>query len=802
MSRKSGAIRSRLYLSTEIKAELGFFMAKSESLRRPTEADLEAAVHSVITSAFPGANIQIRHQVHFSFQIGRAPVALDGGQAWMKEGRADIVLFHEDRPLAVLELKRQGLPLTEADRLQGMSYARLLDPMAPLVVVSNGTQTELYSTYDGSKWLPDGDEGKQLAGLINSTFTVASADIRKAAETLLGTDCRVWSEVVNASSAEKIAQLSGDLASSDALFAHDFLIPRNATRELLKELEHSCFVILEGEPLAGKSSVLRELVDLAAQSDVFVPLYLEDGGLGYLQCVADALRRTVEWPFKAEDARSWLQSLKRDQEMKLVILIDDYRNASETSQRELEDLVNIAQSGGFVVVIAMDDGLTESVIKSRKGRSLSSLGRMGTRVTVGPLLDDEFESAVSAARSHGVRLMRGSFRSVDYRRPWIFRSVISKAKKGSFGTEWHGPEAPALLGVDFIHYVREHYDDSTLRHHFHELAIVTLDDYLRAGRSDSMETDATTTFLLRSEALRGLTIESREYLVGCGALKPRMSGDACIFRIGFCEMLVSELATVIAECLKNLLKSGCAAAVAWLMGVAELLPMGEIIVARAIVTIFQSGVDPTPLCKELLAQQPIHGDSSPKTRFAIKTVDLPLDDEDNSFELDGVSSAYYSDNILPWITLSHVLAAYPLSTEETGFFPQLLILMEMAKSEVTLRRPGTTAASRELLSQVMNDGTFVPGWNAGIIEPVTFAIFKTFRMQPSLGDAWMTMLGAMESAHLLARTYTVLIELMRHGGPQGDWAAITSTAILHPLLRKHTNIPTMTDSFVVVDVIE
>ncbi|WP_122227980.1 hypothetical protein [Pseudomonas syringae group genomosp. 3] len=110
------------------------------------------------------------------------------------------------------------------------------------------------------------------------------------------------------------------------------------------------------------------------------------------------------------------------------------------------------------------------------------------------------------------------------------------------------------------------------------------------------------------------------------------------------------------------------------------------------------------------------------------------------------------------------------------------------------------AASYELFSQEMNDGTFVPGWSAGIIEPVTYAIFKTFRMQPSLGDAWMTMLGAMESAHLLARTYTVLIELMRHGGPQGKWAEFTSMNVLVPLLIKHPNIPAMT--FISVDALE
>ncbi|HBO1155192.1 hypothetical protein [Pseudomonas aeruginosa] len=776
-------------------------MPKNESVQHPTEADLEAAVHAAITGAFPGAGIEIRHQVRFRLRVGRASIDLDGGQSWGKEGRADIVLFYKECPLAVVELKRNGLPLTDEDRLQGISYARLLDPMAPLVVVSSGMHTKLYSTYTGKEWQPVSDEEKQFDSLINSTFALATDDTRKAVQTLLGTACQVWSAVVRSSTAEKIELLSGELAESDVPFARDFLIPRGATKELLKELEHSCFIILEGEPLIGKSNVLRELVDLTAQKDFLVPLYLEDSGAGYFQCLADALTRIVTWPLTAEDARFWLQSLRRDQEMKLVILIDDYRSTSETSQKELEDLVGIAQSGGFSVVIAIDDALTGSVINSRKGRSLSPLGRMSKRVTVGPLQDDEFEGAVLAAKCHKVRMIHGSFRSDDYRRPWIFRSVISNAKRWTDGAKVRVTEAPPLLGVDFIHYVREQYDDFTLRHHFHELAIVTLDDYLRAYHSGNMETEAATTFLLSSEAAKGLPTESKQYLVGCGALKQRFYQEAPIFRIGLYEMLVSELASVIAGRLKDQVQLGVETAVVWLMNVAEALPMGEIIAARAIVTTLQSGLDPMPFYRELLAQKPIRGVSSPKTRFAIKTVDLPPEGAGDSAELDGLSPGYYSDNILPWITLSHVLAAHPLRTEEIGFFLQLFILMEMAKSEVTLRRPGNITASCELFSHEMNDGTFVPAWSAGIVEPVTYAIFKTFRARPSLGDAWMTMLKTMDSAHLLARTYTVLIELMRLGGAQGHWAAATSMQVLIPLLRKHPNIPTMSLSSIVIDVL-
>ncbi|WP_207189427.1 hypothetical protein, partial [Pectobacterium carotovorum] len=90
----------------------------------------------------------------------------------------------------------------------------------------------------------------------------------------------------------------------------------------------------------------------------------------------------------------------------------------------------------------------------------------------------------------------------------------------------------------------------------------------------------------------------------------------------------------------------------------------------------------------------------------------------------------------------------------------LFILMELAKSVVVLRRPRNTTAAYELLSSVMKDGTFVAAWSDGIIEPVTYAIFSTFRKYPNFGDAWIMMLREMDSVHLLARTYTVLVELM------------------------------------------
>ncbi|WP_456763170.1 hypothetical protein [Bradyrhizobium sp. USDA 4011] len=48
-----------------------------------------------------------------------------------------------ETPLAVLELKRKGSALTEADVEQGLSYASVIRPRFPLVVVTNGDETRI-----------------------------------------------------------------------------------------------------------------------------------------------------------------------------------------------------------------------------------------------------------------------------------------------------------------------------------------------------------------------------------------------------------------------------------------------------------------------------------------------------------------------------------------------------------------------------------------------------------------------------------------------------------------------------------
>ena len=100
-----------------------------------TEADLEAKISETVGRVFPWLGPgSVHHQTKFSFTFGRTSVEVDGLSVSRHEARADILLNHGERALAVLELKRPGHSLTPADVAQGLSYARMLHPRAEPVL--------------------------------------------------------------------------------------------------------------------------------------------------------------------------------------------------------------------------------------------------------------------------------------------------------------------------------------------------------------------------------------------------------------------------------------------------------------------------------------------------------------------------------------------------------------------------------------------------------------------------------------------------------------------------------------------
>ncbi len=190
------------------------------SKHRPTEADFEAAISAVLQQAFPALSTNnIQHQLTFRIRIGRTMHNIKSTADDWAAGRCDLLITKDGAHLAILELKRPGIELTEDDRGQGLSYARLMEPWPPLVIVSNESETRIYETFSGKEWTPQNRDETALSHLFTSSATLARSDLTNAVETLLGSSNKCWTPLVRSFSQEQIDRLTGEWGDLEILFS-------------------------------------------------------------------------------------------------------------------------------------------------------------------------------------------------------------------------------------------------------------------------------------------------------------------------------------------------------------------------------------------------------------------------------------------------------------------------------------------------------------------------------------------------------------------------------------------------------
>jgi type I site-specific restriction endonuclease len=155
------------------------------------EAELESRLATALAAAFPNIpRDQLVEQRRFTERLGHETHTFDSAAQWEKSGRADILIFYSRRQLAVVEVKREDLPLTKRDFEQAQSYANLLTPRPPIVVVTNGSETNIYDANTGEPWSAEGDAAETVVRLLANAAKIAASDMRWAIEASDGTGNR------------------------------------------------------------------------------------------------------------------------------------------------------------------------------------------------------------------------------------------------------------------------------------------------------------------------------------------------------------------------------------------------------------------------------------------------------------------------------------------------------------------------------------------------------------------------------------------------------------------------------------
>ena len=228
----------------------------------------EQVKNSVVLPLLASSSIQpaeLEFETTFKIQLGRGVHAVHG---WPQDasGRSDILCRRNGRPLFLIELKAESEPLTEAERRQGLSYARLLEPMAPYVVLSNGIETRLYDTVTGeridqSKGVLLGDLRPSLETEVSLRFEALRLFIGLSSENLVAF-CKSHNRV-----AMSPFRAEPDSPTADQLqrkFIPSTYVHRKALeecfQEFLRQTDYIVFPVI-GSSGVGKTNTICSLVE-------------------------------------------------------------------------------------------------------------------------------------------------------------------------------------------------------------------------------------------------------------------------------------------------------------------------------------------------------------------------------------------------------------------------------------------------------------------------------------------------------------------------------------------------------------
>lgn len=782
-----------------------------------TEAKFQAIIAQILMTAFglTPAEVDIEHTI--TVRLGRnVHTVKSGWQVYAARGRADIIIRKNGKPLAVIELKKPGIGLTADDGNQGLSYARLMNPMAPLVIATDGGPPRLIDTYTGEvidvSAAPPSAE--MVAQRLTAASRLASRDLTRALDTLMGPDAGIWAPALRRTSLDLIAERTGSWSQTRQPFVEGFLLPRHATQGVETKLTQGQRVVfLAGDPLMGKSNVLKELVlrnSAPEKEDADSPpvvLYIEGSSRrqGLFEGLAKIFDAELAWPIEASDVRRWLRDRAEAAGPRLVLAVDGLPRQDTQVLADVEDVAS--WSGGVQVVLAVSPDDATRLASDETGRSDSLLGRRAATVTVEALNSLELELAHDHLEEHGVSLADGYKVCRDYRTPWVLRSIAGAALARP------GPavaaanvkvRAPSVVGLELFDLINGVYgSDEALMLGYGKLARAFMNDVGKRGRGPEVALEGLAVFAIRPKVLREqLKGADIRVLKDNGLLRETRVGEAIVFIPALPELMAWRLAAVMGAKLVKKAEKDPGAAATWLVEHTNQMPMGDLIGARAIQEAAGvTGDIPLGLIESLLSARPRRETMGPGFQGMVRipgagVASLRVDAQgqlevrhgDKVVALDMADEQTTYADTESWNVLAH-LAGRPLGLVDRNNIvvtrADPVLLKEIGQAPMPMIKPPRDEFGVGVEVQDLPDGGSFVTFTNGIVEPITESIFRYLGGRPTGVDDWLDEIVAVGNIPLLARVDLALRELAETENVAVHvWAADRLRKDIHPALAQ------------------
>lgn len=372
-----------------------------------------------------GVNLEeLQLERTFSIKIGRQSIPV--GEYPKKDNagaRLDILVRRGDKNLLIVETKASHLSLTDDDRDQAISYARLVHPIAPYAVVTNGSEYRLYDSLTKKRIEPS---EIRIGGF---DAVLPEIDVAEAQSLFLALNQTNLSHFCQSQVAGELRLVKGAVSE-----AKKYIPELHVTREtILKEVHEFYGSGLPGLLLVGQSGLGKtcELCSLAESLLAMGKSVLFFNGFSLENDIIDAIAKEFSWAFSGTDVPiqivKRIESFVRDDVLTIIVdAIDEWTLESRTNH--LSALLRAAENRKIKLIMSCKTSAVDQFISHRGTPTQTSY--LTKRVNVAPFQAKEFFQAVDRYR-HAYQFFGGFEDAVLEQardNPFLLRVLFDVAK--------------------------------------------------------------------------------------------------------------------------------------------------------------------------------------------------------------------------------------------------------------------------------------------------------------------------------------------------------------------------------------
>lgn len=702
---------------------------------------------------------EISSERSFSIKFGHHNVFVDGKTPGdrAKLGIYDILLSINGKPSVMLELKKPGLTLSLEDRDQGISYARLTDPITPITIITNGDTFNVYDSYTKDK-LEDQDLNDDFfTRRIEQAANLSRKEYKDAIVNLVENDQRVLFDLLNSISQTAFNELIGSIENVAKPIIKDFSIRRDALDALNKAFETHQFITLTGDAFCGKTNLLHQFyLESVEKGNAVLYVNCLDFQYSIFRKLTNNIHSLLKFPIDEIKFKEWLLlHFNVQTEKKITIIFDHVRsNIDSLMMADISEFVDLFKMDGNRIIICADQSNYESIRRNSDRVMNTMVGNNFYEVELGKFSTTEFEKASQVmVEKYQYVFSWGANYTEIYRLPRIWRLLIitnntDRPDKDSIGL------IPSIPGEEFLDVFKNTLqlgDEVVLN--FLKLADAFIEGislipqkHLLMARSLGL--------IQETLALKYLDERKIDSLILAGYLERRfIPGFDNVFVMKMPELLAGYAASALEKKYYSWFESDFDKAYKSFIADCEFLPYGELIATRFIkaIGITHGNVDLfSTILSELFYDEPkmeISTSAHEVDLYVQKLGKVSVRAEE------GVESKILS-NGFPHLILSYVLFDAVRGEGESPHSLRLELIGEIANKPYVVRRIDNDMFFHEGIP-IMELGRLgdVIQNNIGIVEPITQALLVNLLAYPKLFESFFDQIHLANKYLLLNRIY-------------------------------------------------